>query len=83
MRPISPYGISKVAEELLALQYNIAHSLGITIVRPFNLIGPRQADSYICGKLIRQAGEIMDGKREAFDSTEVMHAETISMFEMQ
>ena len=67
LRPISSYGISKVSEDLLAIQYYNACNLGVAVARPFNLIGPYQSDSFICGKLIRHAAEIRDGKREAFD----------------
>jgi GDP-4-dehydro-6-deoxy-D-mannose reductase len=67
LRPVSSYGISKVAEDLLAIQYYSAYNLGVAVARPFNLIGPYQSDRMICGKLTRQAVEIRDGKREAFD----------------
>jgi len=67
LRPTSAYGISKVAEDLLALQYHAAHGLRIAVVRPFNLVGPGQPDSFVCGKLIRQAVEIKNGMRGAFE----------------
>ena len=67
LRPIGTYGISKVAADLLAFQYYTTHGLGVAVARPFNLIGPGQADSFICGKLSRQATEIRNGIREAFE----------------
>jgi len=67
LRPTSAYGISKVAEDLLAIQYHAAHGLCIAVVRPFNLVGPGQPDSFVCGKLIRQAVEIKNGMRRAFE----------------
>jgi GDP-4-dehydro-6-deoxy-D-mannose reductase len=67
LRPTSEYGISKVAEDLLAIQYHTAHGLSIAVVRPFNLVGPGQPDSFVCGKLIRQAVEIKNGMRGAFE----------------
>jgi GDP-4-dehydro-6-deoxy-D-mannose reductase len=67
LRPTSAYGISKVAEDLLAIQYHAAHALCIAVVRPFNLVGPGQPDSFVCGKLIRQAVEIKNGMRGAFE----------------
>jgi len=67
LHPVNPYGISKVAEDLLALQYYSAHDLSVAIVRPFNLIGPGQPESFVCGRLTRQAAEIQNGTRKAFD----------------
>ena len=67
LRPSGVYGISKVAEDLLAVQYYTAYDLAITITRPFNLIGPGQSDLYICGKLTHQAVEIRENKRDAFE----------------
>jgi GDP-4-dehydro-6-deoxy-D-mannose reductase len=67
LRPIGAYGISKVAEDLLAIQYYTVYGLSVAVARPFNLIGPGQTDSFACGRLTLQASEIRDGKREAFD----------------
>jgi GDP-4-dehydro-6-deoxy-D-mannose reductase len=67
LRPSGVYGISKVAEDLLAVQYYTAHDLAVAIARPFNLIGPEQSDLYVCGKLTHQAVDIRNGKREVFE----------------
>jgi GDP-4-dehydro-6-deoxy-D-mannose reductase len=64
LRPVGPYGISKVAADLLALSYHAVHHLPVTVVRPFNLVGPGQSDAYVCGKIVRQVAEIEEGKRE-------------------
>lgn len=64
LRPVGPYGISKVAADLLALSYHAVHHLPVTVVRPFNLVGPGQSDAYVCGKIARQVAEIEEGKRE-------------------
>jgi UDP-glucuronate 4-epimerase len=39
--PLSPYGASKRAAELLCLTYHDLHELPIVIVRPFSVYGPR------------------------------------------
>ena len=39
--PLSPYGASKRAAELLALTYADLHHLPVVIVRPFSVYGPR------------------------------------------
>jgi len=35
LRPLTPYGVSKVAQDLLALQYHLSHGLPAIRVRPF------------------------------------------------
>ncbi len=44
MRPASPYGVSKVAQELLGLQYHQSYGLHVIVTRSFNHVGPRQGD---------------------------------------
>ena len=41
-RPISPYGITKLAAEHLLAAYGEAHGLEVTILRYFSIYGPRQ-----------------------------------------
>jgi len=41
-RPISPYGVTKLAAEHLVLSYARAHDLPFTVLRYFSLYGPRQ-----------------------------------------
>jgi GDP-4-dehydro-6-deoxy-D-mannose reductase len=64
LRPVGPYGVSKVAAELLALSYHAVRQLPVAVVRPFNLVGPGQPEAYVCGKIVRQVAEIESGKRE-------------------
>jgi len=52
--PVSEYGISKLASTYLALKYYRLENLPVTIVRPFNLIGPGQSDYFVCGKIVKQ-----------------------------
>lgn len=42
LKPISPYGVSKRAGELLCSTYNHLYNLPITILRFFTVYGPRQ-----------------------------------------
>lgn len=44
MRPISPYGVSKVAAELTGLQYHDTFGLHVVATRSFNHVGPHQGD---------------------------------------
>jgi GDP-4-dehydro-6-deoxy-D-mannose reductase len=56
--PSSPYGVSKVAQEMLALQAAAEHVL---LARPFNHAGPRQASAYVTSSFARQIAEIEAG----------------------
>lgn len=47
LRPLSAYAISKVAQDLLGLQYFLTHNLHVVRVRPFNHIGPRQRVGFV------------------------------------
>lgn len=44
LRPLSPYGVSKVAAELTGLQYHASYGLHIVVTRSFNHVGPHQGD---------------------------------------
>lgn len=46
-RPPSPYSVSKVAQDMLGLQYYISHNLPAIRVRPFNQIGPGQSKRFV------------------------------------
>ena len=60
-RPDNPYGVSKVAQDMLGLQYHLSHDLDIIRARSFNHIGPRQNDSFVAASFARQIAEIEAG----------------------
>ena len=64
LRPNSPYGVSKITQDYLGLQYFISHQLPIVRVRPFNHIGPRQDARFFAADFARQIAEAEAGKRE-------------------
>jgi len=64
LRPESPYGVSKMAQDFLGLQYFLSHHLPIIRVRPSNHIGPRQSDQFVTSNFAKQVAEIELGKRE-------------------
>lgn len=47
LRPLNPYALSKVAQDLMGLQYHLTHSLRVIRVRPFNHIGSRQNKGFV------------------------------------
>lgn len=71
LRPVGPYGISKAAEELLALKYHRVHNLSVAVAIPFNLVGPGLPESFVCSRIIGQAIEIMAGERCVIDLARV------------
>ncbi|MBN1656836.1 MAG: GDP-mannose 4,6-dehydratase [Anaerolineae bacterium] len=63
-RPISHYGISKVAQELVGYRYWAAHSLQVVQTRTFNLIGPRQSLALVASAFAHQIVQIEQGRQE-------------------
>ena len=63
-RPNSPYGVSKVAQDMMGLQYWNSHRLPTLRVRSFNHIGPDQSDDFVASAFARQIAEIEVGMRE-------------------
>lgn len=62
-RPNSPYGVSKLAQDMMALQYWNSHQLPIIRARSFNHIGPGQSDDFVASAFARQIAEIEAGLR--------------------
>ncbi|MDQ7030526.1 MAG: GDP-mannose 4,6-dehydratase [Ardenticatenia bacterium] len=56
-RPETPYGVSKVAQELLGLHYWLSRHVYTVRVRPFNHIGPRQSARFVAAAFARQVAE--------------------------
>ncbi|HXH06144.1 MAG TPA: GDP-mannose 4,6-dehydratase [Vicinamibacterales bacterium] len=63
--PRTPYGISKLAQEMIALHAAAADGLDVVVARPFNHIGPRQAPTFATASFARQiaAAEAGQGPR--------------------
>lgn len=61
LRPANPYGVSKAAQSLLALQYHLSHGLDIICARPFTHIGPRQNERFVTAAFARQIARIEHG----------------------
>src|SRR5207237_1627005 len=64
LRPDTPYGVSKVAQDLLGLQFYLSHRLRSVRVRCFNYIGPRQGDHFVTAAFAKQIAEIEAGLTE-------------------
>jgi GDP-4-dehydro-6-deoxy-D-mannose reductase len=64
LRPLSPYAVSKVAQDLLGWQYFKSYGMNIVRTRGFNHTGPRRGDVFICSNFAKQIVEIEKNKRE-------------------
>lgn len=64
LRPLSPYAVSKVAQDLLGWQYFKSYGLRIVRTRGFNHTGPRRGEVFICSTFAKQIAEIEKGERE-------------------
>jgi GDP-4-dehydro-6-deoxy-D-mannose reductase len=56
--PASPYGVSKLAQEMLGGRET---SFPVVLTRPFNHAGPRQSSAYVTSSFARQIAEIEAG----------------------
>jgi len=64
LRPLSPYAVSKVAQDLLAYQYFKSYGLDTVRTRGFNHTGPRRGDVFICSNFAKQIALIEKKKQE-------------------
>jgi GDP-4-dehydro-6-deoxy-D-mannose reductase len=62
--PTSPYGFSKLAQEMLGARGVSEAGLPILLTRSFNHIGPRQAPSFFASSFARQIAAIEAGGSE-------------------
>ena len=61
LEPDNPYDLSKVTEDLMALQYHRSFGLEVIRARPFNHIGPRQSHRFVAAAFARQIARIEAG----------------------
>jgi len=64
LRPMSPYGVSKVAADKLAVQYNMSYGLKTVVTRAFNHTGPRRGEVFATSSFAKQIAMIEKGKQE-------------------
>ena len=63
-RPLSPYAVSKVSQDLLGYQYHQSYGLDVVRTRGFNHTGPRRGPVFVCSDFSKQIAEIEAGNRE-------------------
>lgn len=86
-RPVNPYAVSKIAQDMLGLQYGLSYGMKIVRVRPFNHFGPGQSDRFVLSTFARQVAEAellriepvvltgnLDARRDFLDVRDVVRA---------
>lgn len=74
VRPVSPYGVSKAAAEMMARQMSLAADLDLLVVRSFNVIGPGQSSDFALSSFARQIAAIEAGQRPSVVETGTLAA---------
>jgi GDP-4-dehydro-6-deoxy-D-mannose reductase len=64
LRPLTPYGASKAAAEMVGLQFALAATAQVVIARSFNQIGPGQDARFVLPSVARQLVRIRLGCAE-------------------
>lgn len=64
LNPGSPYAVSKISQDFFGLQYYNSYGMNIFRVRPFNHIGPGQAEQFATSAFAKKIAEIEKNKRE-------------------
>ncbi len=59
--PSTPYGLSKLAQDHLALRAAVDDNMDVVVARPFNHIGPQQTAAYATSSFARQIARIEAG----------------------
>lgn len=63
LRPASPYAVSKVGEDMIALQYFLSYGIKAIRTRMFTHTGPRRGDIFAESAFAKQIAEIEAGVR--------------------
>lgn len=64
LRPLSPYAVSKVGQDMLAYQYFMSYRTDVVRTRGFNHTGPRRPAIFVCSDFAKQIVDIERGVRE-------------------
>lgn len=64
LRPLSPYAVSKVAQDLLGYQYARSYKMFIVRTRAFNHTGPRRGEVFCTSNFAKQIAGIEAGLQE-------------------
>jgi GDP-4-dehydro-6-deoxy-D-mannose reductase len=65
LRPLSPYAVSKVAQDMLGYQYWMSWKLDCVRTRGFNHEGPRRGPVFVASDFAKQIADIEKGRKPA------------------
>ena len=63
LRPLSPYAVSKVGQDMMGYQYFMSFKLPVIRTRGFNHEGPRRGPVFVCSDFAKQIADIEKGRR--------------------
>lgn len=63
LRPLNPYAVSKACADMISRQYRSSFGVDVTVVRPFNHLGPGQNELFVGSAFAKQIAEISAGLR--------------------
>jgi GDP-4-dehydro-6-deoxy-D-mannose reductase len=64
LRPLSPYAVSKVAQDMLGYQYWMSWKVDSVRTRGFNHEGPRRGPVFVASDFAKQVADIEKGRKE-------------------
>ena len=64
LRPLSPYAVSKVTQDTLAIQYFRSYGLRCIVTRGFNHTGPRRGQVFVESTFAKQIAQIEAGLQD-------------------
>jgi GDP-4-dehydro-6-deoxy-D-mannose reductase len=64
LRPLSPYAVSKVGQDMLAYQYYMSYGMDVVRTRGFNHTGPRRGPVFVCSDFAKQIVDIERGVKK-------------------
>ncbi|NLE75192.1 MAG: GDP-mannose 4,6-dehydratase, partial [Chloroflexi bacterium] len=64
LRPLNAYGLSKITQDYMGLQYYLSHGIPVLRVRPFNHFGPRQRAGFVAADFAQQIAAAEAGQQE-------------------
>ncbi len=63
-RPLSPYAVGKLSQDMLGYQYCQSYGMHIVRTRAFNHFGPRMSESFMASSFAKQIALIEKGRQE-------------------
>jgi len=69
LKPVSPYAVARVSQEMLSKVYAKGFDVDIVITRSFNHVGPGQSDVFVVSSFAKQ---IVEGSKRGLKEAEIV-----------